>query len=185
MISYIFQTTFKSQLKFSRLVGWGAVILVVFLFAKVWSVLAPDLSPMDSFDRVYQALGLRVVALACAIFSTLVVSQELENKTIIYWITRPIPRSHILLGRMLAACCLAMIVSWLACLACAVAVLGPHAFSPRLGLDLLVMAMGCFAYTGFFVFLSLVISKSLLVSLLFAFGWETFVPNMPGGGGPG
>lgn len=42
------------------------------------------------------------------------------------------------------------------------------------------MAIGIVAYIGLFVFLSLILAKSLVISLLFAFGWETFVPNMPG-----
>jgi len=154
---------------------------MVFVISKVWAVLAADLTGADSFGRVYQAVVLRVVALASAVFATMVLSQEVEQQTIVYLITRPVPRRTLMFGRMLAAAVVSFGVGFLSLFAAGFAVLGLGFFSsPSLIVDVLVLAVGVMAYIGFFVFLSLTISRSLIISLLFAFGWETFVPNMPG-----
>lgn len=181
MTKFIITSTLKDLLRPQRSVAWIAVVFIVFVISKVWSLLAPDLPVADSFGRVYQAVVLSVVALAAAVFGTMVLSQEVEQKTIVYLITRPIPRKTLLFGRMVASAIVAFGVGMLALLAAGVAVLGFDLFrSPTFFQDAAVIAVGVLAYTGFFVFLSLAIRRSLLFSLLFAFGWETFVPNMPG-----
>lgn len=181
MTLYILKTTLRDLVRPQRLFAWVGVVVMVFLIAKVWGVLAADLSAADSFGRVQQAVVLRVVALASAVFGTMVLSQEVEQKTIVYLITRPVPRAVMIAGRMLAAGVVSFVVALLSMFAAGLAVLGPNIFtSPTLVQDTAVIAVGVMAYIAFFVFLSLTISRSLIVSLLFAFGWETFVPNMPG-----
>lgn len=181
MTQYILKTTFRDLIRPQRLFAWAGVVVMVFLIAKIWAVLAADLSAADSFGRVQQAVVLRVVALAAAVFGTMVLSQEVEQKTIVYLITRPVPRASMLAGRMLAAAAVSFLISLFSMVAAGLAVLGPSFFtSASLFQDVLVLLLGVLAYTAFFVFLSLTIARSLIVSLLFAFGWETFVPNMPG-----
>ena len=181
MTQFVFLTSLKDFLRPQRTFAWLAVVGMVFFIAKVWAVLAADLSAADSFDRVLQAVVLRVVALAAAVFGTLVISQEVEQKTIVYLITRPVSRKILMLGRLIASSTVSFVIAVLALLAAGVAVLGPSFISDgQILQDIVVMALGVLAYTGFFVFLSLAIARSMIVSLLFAFGWETFVPNMPG-----
>lgn len=181
MISFIYKTTLKDFLRPQRLAAWGAVVAMVFVISKVWAVLAADLTAEDSFGRVHQAVVLRVIALAAAVFGTMVLSQEAEQKTIVYLITRPVSRQVVMFGRMLAAATVSFIIAVLSLVAAGLAVLGPGVFTDsRMLADILVLGAGVLAYTGFFVFLSLVINRSMIVSLLFAFGWESFVPNMPG-----
>lgn len=181
MIKFVYQSTLKDLARPQRTVAWVVVIVMVFIIAKVWAILAADLSSSDSFARVHQAVVLRVLALVSAIFGTMVLSHEVEQKTLVYLITRPIKRSTLLAGRMLAAATICFGVAVLSYIAAGLAVLGPSIFlSTSLLQDILVMAIGILSYVGLFVFLSLILAKSLVISLLFAFGWETFVPNMPG-----
>ncbi len=181
MTGFIFKTSLKDFLRPQRSAAWLAVVGMVFLISKVWAVLAADLTAADSFDRVQQAVVLRVVALAAAVFGTMVISQEVEQKTIVFLITRPVPRHLLLVGRMLAACAVSFAISFLSLVAAGLAVLGLGVFiNGRFFQDVAVMGVGVAAYMGFFVLLSLLLSRSLILSLLFAFGWETFVPNMPG-----
>ncbi|MBS1712941.1 MAG: ABC transporter permease [Armatimonadetes bacterium] len=181
MTGYVFSTTLRDLVRPQRVAAWVGVVAMVFLIGKVWSVLAADLTPEDSFGRVEQAVVVRVIALAAAVFGTMVLSHEVEQKTIVYLITRPVPRNLLLLGRMLAASLVSFGIGLASLVAAGLAVLGPgFVTAPGIFADVAVLAVGVLAYTGFFVFLSLVVARSLILSLLFAFGWETFVPNMPG-----
>lgn len=181
MTPFVFSSALRDYLRPQRLFAWVGVVAMVWLISRVWGALAADLSAIDSFGRVNQAVVLRVAALVAAVFGTMVINHEVEQKTIVYLLTRPVPRWQLLLGRMLAAWVVALVVSVCAELVAGAAVLGTGVFtSGRLFADIAVLALGLAAYTGLFVLLSLTLSRSLIVSLLFAFGWETFVPNMPG-----
>ncbi|MBL8064914.1 MAG: ABC transporter permease subunit [Chthonomonadaceae bacterium] len=181
MIGYVFNVSLKDLLRPQRSIAWLAVAGAVFAAAKVWSILAADLEPADSFDRVQQAVVLRVVALCAAVFSTLALSSEVEQGTVTFWVTRPLSRFQLLLGKWMATTVASLTVTLASYFSAAVAVLGVGAFTnPKVGPDLFALVLGVSAYTSFFVLASLYVKKPLLVTLLFAFGWETFVPNMPG-----
>jgi ABC-2 type transport system permease protein len=157
------------------------MVVGVFLIGLAWRFLAVDLSSDQSFAHLFLGIVLRVTALASAVVSALVVSQEVEAKTITYWILRPVPRWQVMLGRLLAAGVAAFVIVLMANLACLVAVFGPvGAVKQFMAGDLALLALGVGSYTGLFVLGSLFFSKALIVSLVFAFGWETFVPNMAG-----
>lgn len=46
--------------------------------------------------------------------------------------------------------------------------------------DLRTIPVGALAYTALFLFVATLLAKPLIYGLLFAFGWESWVPNMPG-----
>ncbi len=49
-----------------------------------------------------------------------------------------------------------------------------------LGRDLLVLPLGALAYGALFLLLATLMRRPLIFGVLFAFGWEWWVPNMPG-----
>ncbi len=164
-----------------RVAVWLLVTFVVGFIGSVWVRLVPGMSQPEAFGQIVPVLVFRVTALASAVFATMVLSQEVEQKTVTYLLTRPIARWQLLLARMLAALVVVVSIGVLAEVAAAVTVVGPGALGSRaFWMDLLLHGLGAFVYIGLFTFLSLIIAKSMIWSLLFAFGWETFVPNMPG-----
>jgi hypothetical protein len=62
----------------------------------------------------------------------------------------------------------------------------PSLIQPRpeepipLGRDLLILPVGALAYGALFLFLATFVRRPLIIGILFAFGWEWWVPNMPG-----
>src|SRR5262249_55322354 len=46
--------------------------------------------------------------------------------------------------------------------------------------DIGILSVGALAYGALFLLLATIMSKPLMTGLVFAFGWETWVPNMPG-----
>lgn len=49
-----------------------------------------------------------------------------------------------------------------------------------IGRDLLILPIGALAYGALFLFLATFLRRPLIPGILFAFGWEWWVPNMPG-----
>lgn len=179
MSGYVFLAALKDGMRFGRMVAWAGVALATFLIALVWRKVAGSLTPLESYGQVVDIVVFRMLALAAAVTSTSVVTQEVEQKTIIYLLTRPQPRMWIMLCRLMAATVTATAISWMALVAAGMATLGVNLLSsPAFHRDLLIIAAGTFAYVSFFTMISLLINRALIVCLLFAFGWETFVQNM-------
>jgi len=180
MIGYIFGSTLKDFLRPQRILAWILITLVVGVLSAIIARLIPESGPNEKYGHLAGMFAFRICALAGALFSALVLSAEVEQKTIVYLVTRPVPRAKIIVGRALAAMVATFAVSALAVVAIGLAV-------PKVGLtnafvlkDLLVVALGSAAYVSLFVLITLMVNKAMLLCLLYTFAWETAVPNMPG-----
>ena len=123
----------------------------------------------------------RVLALASAILTNWIVSAEVEKKTIVYLLTRPIPRWALLLGRYLASVTMVTFVGILCLIGVSLGTYSQLLPSGSQSLSSIeAIVLGSFAYGALFLTLSLLLNRSMLVSLLFAFGWEASIPNLPG-----
>lgn len=180
MLGYLYSSALKDFLRPKRIVVWVLVAFFLGAAAKGWSMMLPAGTLAERYGQLSSVLVYRVMALAAAIFSTAVVSQEVEQKTIVYLLTRPVPRWQILLMRTLAAATVVFVLSSFAALCVSAAVFGPRLLQPLLFVDLKALAIGALAYGGLFVFVSLLMNRAMIVCLLFAFGWETAIPNVPG-----
>jgi ABC-2 type transport system permease protein len=176
----IFGQAIGEYLRAKRVIPWILLGAVCGLLAWLWHFLEPDSSASTQYANVSAMLIFRLLALASAIFTTAIVSQEVEQRTIVYLLTRPVPRWKLLVVRYLAS---VVIVSLLGIASAVFATGGAFhglAGNALLGNDIVALIAGAFAYGALFLFISLIFNRSMLVCLLFAFGWETSVPNMPG-----
>lgn len=163
-----------------RIVTWALIALAVGIVARVWANFQPG-DDVAVYGQVIEVLVYRVLALASAIFGMQVLAAEIEQKTIVYLLTRSIDRPSLLAGRSIAsfvAVAAAASASWFGA---GMGVLGPRAFQTgAFWWDFVVILAGVLAYGCLFILVSLILNKAMIYCLLFAFGWETFVPNMPG-----
>ena len=160
---------------------WVLISFVLFGMAILFKRVNPDKSAEEMYALLSSILVFRLLPLASAIFSTAVISQEVEQKTIVYLLTRPIPRGQLIGMRTLASVTVVALVTFLGAILVSAAVHGSGALSnPLLWRDLKAIIFGAAAYGALFVFVSLLINRAMIVCLLFAFAWETSVPNMPG-----
>ncbi len=121
-----------------------------------------------------------ILTLLAATYGTAVITQEVEQKTIVYLLTRPVPRWRILLTRFAGALAVMMLASGLSTLLLAAAVLGPgRMFHARILHDLLILPAGALAYGSLFLMLAALVERPMLLALAFAFGWEVWLPRMP------
>jgi len=136
------------------------------------------------FGSAMSLLYLRFIVPAIGVFyGTSLIADEVEDKTITYLFTRPIPRGAIVLGKFLAY------------LVCAIAVVLPSAavvfmvmvpfgnMAALLGSfvrDLGVLVLGLAAYGAVFLWAGALFRRPLVGGLLFVFGFEQVAVILPG-----
>lgn len=175
--TFVFTHALRDFARARRLIVWALVALLAYGFGATYVQTSGE-ATRDTYVLLSSILSYRILALAAAIFATAVVAQEVEGKTIVYLLTRPVPRQLLLLGRALAASLVVFLVSALSAVAVSIATL--KGSNPLLAKDLIALAVGSLAYTGLFTLVSLLLNRSMVACLLFAFGWETLAAGVPG-----
>ena len=124
------------------------------------------------------------VPVLAVFYGTSLMADEVEDKTLTYLFTRPIPRGSVLLGKYLAylACTISVVLPavmlvWLL-IAPIGASLGPS--FPDLLKDLGMLALGLAVYGTVFALAGAMLKRPLVFGLLFVFGWEMLVMALPG-----
>jgi len=127
-----------------------------------------------------------IVPLVALVMSSAVVAEEIEDRTITYLFTRPVPRASILIGRWLAALTVVLVFLGLSS-AVVVRLLsglgGPgHAMLPQgFGLRLVqTVLLGGLVYSALFAALGALFKRPILIGLGYTFVFEGFLGNLPG-----
>lgn len=178
---YVFSWTLRDFLAARKFVIWLIVSALAVGLGWFWLSQGGGLGTNRGYAGLMGEMGYRLVALVAAVFSTAVVAGEVEQRTIVYLLTRPIPRATLLVARLLASICVVGLLSTFLVLAIGIVNFGIGALTNGMVLrDVGIVWLGAAAYGGLFLFISLLLNRAFLFCLLFAFGWEAFVPRMPG-----
>ena len=117
-------------------------------------------------------------------YGTSLIADEVEDKTITYLFTRPIPKGAVLVGKYLAylACTFFVVLpSVVLVYLCVVPMRGTLGGSfLDLLKDLALLAIGLAVYGAVFAFIGARFKRPLLVGLIFIFGWEQAALAFPG-----
>jgi len=119
-------------------------------------------------------------------YGTSLIADEVDDKTITYLFTRPIPRSAVIIGKYLAylVCTVLLLLPSVVIVFFLVVPLGRGAtvarMFPTLLTDLGMLAFGLAAYGAVFAFVGARLKRPLVVGLIFALGWEPAVLIAPG-----
>jgi len=169
MEAYVFKNAFSEYMRVKRIIVWLLVAGGLYMAAKLFLTVNGDEGRQESYSMLSSLLLFRMLPLASAIFSSGVLSQEIEQKTVVYLLTRPIPRPQFLLLRTLASALAVMIVAGLSAVALSAAVYGGFGLSnPYLFHDLLAVAVGALAYGTLFVLVGMFHLIGFLAIILFA-----------------
>jgi ABC-2 type transport system permease protein len=181
MNAYVFTSTLRDMLRPGRIVVWVLLAVVLGLISLLWQEMSRRPVGEQEYGLLVEMIVYRIVALAAAMFTVSVVSQEIEQKTIVYMVTRTVPRSVMVVSRSLAAVAAVALTSWVSLVAVALVMLGPGFVTEGMfWKDALIMLLGATAYTSLFVFITLLINRAMIAILLFTFVWESFVPYLKG-----
>jgi ABC-2 type transport system permease protein len=160
------------------LVGAGLPILIAFLYAANNG--SDDISPerFTTTGLMSHLVTSSILPIVALVFGTAVLGAEIEEGTAVYLLSKPISRAQIILSKLLVAWLSTfVIVVPAAVLAAVVALEGtdPDGISAAFAVALTV---GALAYSAFFVLLSVLTSRALIVGLLYVFIWEGVVTNL-------
>jgi len=126
-----------------------------------------------------------IVPLLGVFYGTSLIADEVEDKTITYLFTRPIPRRAVLIGKYLAylACTILLVLPSVMLMFFLVIPIGSSSVAegfPLLLTDLAMLAIGLAAYGAVFALVGTRMKRPLIVGLVYAFGWEPAVLLFPG-----
>jgi ABC-type transport system involved in multi-copper enzyme maturation permease subunit len=117
-------------------------------------------------------------------YGTSLIADEVEDKTITYLFSRPIPRGAVLVGKYLAylVCTVFVVLPSVMLVYLLVVPMRGSLGGSFIDLvkDLTLLALGLSVYGAVFAFIGARFKRPLLVGLIFVFGWEQAAMAFPG-----
>jgi hypothetical protein len=138
------------------------------------------------FGMMIWLLYIRFIVPVLGVFyGTSLIADEVDDKTITYLFTRPIPRRAILFGKFLAylVCTVLLVLPSVIFVFFLIVPIGGSGIGeafPSLLADLAMLAIGLGAYGAVFALVGTRLKRPLIIGLVFAFGWEPAVLLFPG-----
>ena len=161
------------------------VLLALFIKIAQAANFGPSMSNIQIFGNMIMTFYLQFLVLILTLFfGTSVCSEEVENKTLTYLTTRPIPKFSIILGKYAAYSTLVMMMT-VSGLALSFLILNidsllDFSLYPVLLTDIGVMILAVMAYMSLFTLVGTLMKKSIIFGLIFSFGWENVIQYFPG-----
>ncbi len=182
-----------SQLLFSpRTLGMAILATTPVLVALVYRAavaleLAAQTSSFSVFSIVTATVSLPFVAPMLSLFyASGVVTDDAEAGTLHYFLTRPIERRDLLLGRALGNLIIVLFLFLPPFVLCYYLTLAGSGWQelgsrfPTLLRDVAAAILGMFAYSGLFSLAGTVLKRPLIFGLFFVFGWQAGAAIVPG-----
>ncbi len=117
-------------------------------------------------------------------YGTSLIADEVEDKTITYLFTRPIPKGAVLVGKYFAylACTFFVVLPSVVIVYLAIVPMRGSLGASFLDLvkDLALLSVGLAVYGAVFAFIGAKFKRPLLIGLIFIFGWEQAALAFPG-----
>jgi ABC-2 type transport system permease protein len=138
------------------------------------------------FGAMMWLLYLRFIVPILAVFyGTSLMADEVEDKTITYLFTRPIPRGAVMAGKYLAylACTILVVLASVVLVFFLIAPINGGSIAGSfidMVKDLVLLALGLIAYGALFSWVGAQFKRPLLTGLVFVFGWEQLALAFPG-----
>jgi ABC-2 type transport system permease protein len=169
----------------------GGPVLLALIFRVIESFGMPALrvngarvAGSSIFGVMMWMLYIRFIVPVLGVFyGTALMADEVEDKTLTYLFSRPIPRGAVLLGKYLAyLACTSLVVLPSVMLTYFLVVPFAEVGTTfrALVLDLAILALGLAVYGAVFAFVGTWLKRPLVVGLVFAFGWEQVAMALPG-----
>jgi ABC-2 type transport system permease protein len=172
----------------------GGPVLLALVSRVVW-MLAPtesfringeSVTGAATFGLMIWLLYVRfIVPILGVFYGTALIADEVDDRTLTYLFTRPIPRGAVLVGKYLAylACTVLLILPSVVVVYFLMVPMGGGSVAatfPSLVGDLGMLAVGLAAYGAVFAWVGARVRRPLVAGLVFALGWEPAVLLFPG-----
>ena len=160
--------------------------IVSTLYASGFRINGAETAGASVFGMMVWLLYIRFIVPVLGVFyGTALIADEVDDKTITYLFTRPVPRSAVLLGKYFAylACTVLLVLPSVMLVFFLIVPTGGGSIGeafPSLLADLGMLAVGLASYGAVFALVGTWLKRPLVVGLVFAFGWEPAVLLFPG-----
>ena len=126
-----------------------------------------------------------IVPVLGAFYGTALIADEVEDRTITYLFTRPIPRGAIVVGKYFAylVCTILVVLPSVTAVYLLITPIGGGGIGetfPMLLIDLGILALGLAVYGAVFAFVGARVPRPLVAGLVLVFGWEQIALLVPG-----
>ncbi len=177
---------------FLSLVAGSPVILAVFVRAMAepgsfsLQVNGVEVAGSTVFGYMVWVVYLRFAVPALGVFyGTSLIADEVDDKTITYLLTRPIPRGAVVLGKYAAYLACTSLVMIPSAILAYILIVPPSIGQlgtgfPSLVIDLSVLVLSLAVYGALFALVGAALPRPLLTGLMFVFGWEPVIVAFPG-----
>ena len=170
-----------------RLFACLAVSALPVAAAFLIKTISPYVGPPPAIELAWFLIVQFVVPVLALILGSAVVAEEVEDRTIVFLFTRPIPRMTILLGRWLASL-VVLSVLLTACVLLTVHFLGEsaaddqeHALPAGAVVALCQVAIvGGVVYSALFAACGALVRRPIILGLGYTFAVEAFLGSLPG-----
>jgi len=177
----IFVLSLRQLLGKRRTFGLIGLALLPLLVALVVRTSDSSTDPVDPLDNAIVNYGLIVTTLlplVTLVLSTTSLGMEIEDGTIVYLLSKPLSRAHVITAKLAASWLPAgVLVALSAALSASIALEGSGESSLILAF-VVSSALGALAYSALFLFLSLLTTRALIVGLIYVFIWEGLVTEL-------
>lgn len=192
----VFDLSISEMLWSRRTIFMGLVVgapVVISLFMRMLDALGAPIFRVNGRTMAGPAIfGLMIwvfylrftVPVLGVFYGTSLIADEVEDKTITYLFTRPIPKGAVLVGKYLAylACTMFVVLPSVVIVYLAIVPMRGSLGGSFIDLlkDLALLAIGLAVYGAVFAFIGARFKRPLLVGLIFIFGWEQAALAFPG-----
>ncbi len=187
-VAWIAWFSWREMSRRRRLLSLGAINLLpvlVVLAIRIWFAdqdLSAQLQLSSLTQQVIIPFLIPIVAMAVGVSA---IGEQVEEGTIVYLWTRPVKRRAIYLGRLLAAQAVSSLLLSASLVLCFLVMVSQGfgvidwAFIKLYLVTFLIIVLGTFSYSAVFAAMGTFFRKPVLPAILFAFGWEAMVSNIP------
>ena len=186
----IFVFFFKQDIKSKRtkiFLFFSLVPVLILLIAKIVELNNPEADVLAAkifSGGILIAYIQLLIPILALLFGSFIVNEEVDNKTLVFLTTSPIPKSAVILGKYTAYILLSAFIINLGLLLCFLIVnVGPSDQTVQFREFLSYLGVGSLSlvtYTAFFTLLGTLFKKSMVLGIMFIFGWENVVQYIPG-----
>jgi ABC-2 type transport system permease protein len=176
----IYRLTLRQMLGRGRTILVGLLALLPVVVALVYRLGSQDTLPQEWTASVLLD-GLVVTTLlplAALVYGTAALGVEIEDGTAVYLLSKPIPRSRIVVAKILASWTVTTATVLTSALAAgAIALYDKPKSDTLLGFGVGIV-LGGLVYSALFVMLSVITSRALIAGLIYVFIWEGLVNGL-------
>jgi len=176
----VFVLSLRQLLGRRRMFALIALALLPLLIALVFRTGNTETDPVDwTANALLNGLIVTtLLPLVTLVLSTTSLGMEIEDGTIMYLLSKPLPRAQVIMAKLAASWLPAGVLVALSASLSGLIALEGFGDSTLILAFVVSSILGALAYSALFLFLSLLTTRALIVGLIYVFIWEGIVTEL-------